>query len=265
MHRFIHRLIFNSLLEIREIPTRLTENSRVESLIQTLRPLAFEPGLIRLGPNHDGGYLVPDDLDGIAACFSPGVEQTSGFEMDCARLGMQVFMADRSVEQPAESHERFHFTRKHLGVTTNDEMMTLDDWVSSSHPGTDDLLLQIDIEGAEYEVFLGASDALMRRFRIIVAEFHSLDQFWNEPFFNIASRAFHKLLQTHHCVHLHPNNTQGIVKHGDIEIPPVTEFTFLRKDRFVPREFAKTFPHPLDYPNTDHPPVPLPGIWYGAG
>ena len=65
MHRFVHRLISRSLLEIREIPVRLTEKSRIESLIKTLRPLAFEPGLIRLGPNHDGGYLVPDDLKGV--------------------------------------------------------------------------------------------------------------------------------------------------------------------------------------------------------
>lgn len=36
--------------------------------------------LIRLGPNGDGGYLVPDDLTGIEACFSPGVCATSEFE-----------------------------------------------------------------------------------------------------------------------------------------------------------------------------------------
>ncbi len=263
VHPFVHRLISNSLLVIRELPVRLTERPRIEALIQRLRPQYFEPGLIRLGPRHDGGYLVPDDLEGIAACFSPGVDRISGFELDCAGLGMEVHLADNSVEHPAESHERFHFTRKHLGVTTDDVTMTLDDWVQASHPGDDDLLLQIDIEGAEFEVFLGASDALMRRFKIIVAEFHSLDQLWNEPFFNLASRAFEKILQTHHCLHIHPNNYRPVASRGGLEIPEVAEFTFLRKDRFTPSRQVGSFPHPLDSDNAAHlPPLPLPPIWY---
>ena len=265
MHRFLHRLIFNSLVEIHEIPVRMTGKPRIESLIGALRPHHFKPGLRRLGPSRDGGYLVPDDLSGISACFSPGVDKMSRFEMDCAELGMKVFMADNSVEQPAESHERFHFTRKHLGVTTDDSTMTLDDWVSERHPGHDDLLLQIDIEGAEYEVFLATTDALMRRFRIIVAEFHSLDQFWNEPFFNLASRVFEKILQTHHCVHIHPNNYDQLSTVNGLEIPPVAEFTFLRKDRFTPCGLVESLPHPMDSDNAGHlPPLSLPAIWYGS-
>ncbi len=62
-----------------------------------------------------------------------------------------------------------------------------------------ELLLQIDTEGYEYETFLGMSDELARRFRIIAAEFHDLDQLWNRPFFRLASRAFDKILQTHSC------------------------------------------------------------------
>lgn len=263
MLRFVHHLISRSLLAIGELPVRATERTRIESLITALRPVHFGPGLLRLGPFHDGGYLVPDDLQGIAACFSPGVDRISGFELDCARLGMEVFLADHSVTGPAEQHERFHFTRSHLGVTTDDATMTLDHWVSASRPGTGDLMLQIDIEGAEYEVFLAASDALLRRFRIVVAEFHSLDQLRNEAFFNIASRAFEKLLQTHHCVHIHPNNYRPVTRVDGLGIPEVAEFTFLRKDRFTPSRHVSELPHPLDSDNAAHlPPVELPHIWY---
>jgi hypothetical protein len=141
--------------------------------------------------------------------------------------------------------------------------MTMDNWVATSlAESQSDLLLQIDIEGYEYEVFLSISDNLMRRFRIIVAEFHQLKQLWNNPFFNLAARAFEKILQTHTCVHIHPNNYYGSIQKEGIEIPKLMEFTFLRNDRIVNPSHQSVFPHPLDYDNTDNPPLTLPKSWY---
>ncbi len=247
-------------------PTPVTEKRALQSLLQRLHPVATDRRLVRLGPPGDGGYLIPDDLDGIEACFSPGVSQISGFEKDCAERGMEVFMADRSVDRPTEWHDRFHFTKKFVGVTTNDDFMTLDNWVKESLPASaSDLLLQIDIEDCEYETFLGMSDALMGRFRIIVGEFHSLNHFWSRPFFQVASRAFDKILQTHSCVHIHPNNQSPAMEKEGLSIPPMMEFTFLRNDRIASRTPATVFPHPLDSENTAGTPLPLPGCWYTNG
>ncbi|MEI6719645.1 MAG: hypothetical protein WCO67_02690 [Betaproteobacteria bacterium] len=248
----------------RVYPTALTTRDAILPLIESLHPL--DPGvpLIRMGPPGDGGYLVPDDLAGVEACFSPGVSLISGFEKDCANLGMKVFMADRSVERPADSHELFHFTRKYVGATTSEDFMTVDNWVAACLPGSrGDLILQIDIEGFEYETFLSMSDALMSRFRIIVAEFHDLDQLWNRPFFHIASSTFQKILQTHTCVHIHPNNNRPLQNTGGLSIPPQAEFTFLRKDRMRSSSFATVFPHPLDGDNTANPHYALPDCWHG--
>ena len=245
-------------------PAGLTDSGRVRSLLEKLRPLSTDKQLIRLGPATDGGYLVPDDLAGVKVCFSPGVGCSSHFEKDCANLGMNVFMADKSVERPRIEHELFHFTKKFVGVRTNDDFMTIDHWVFSSMPEKDtDLMLQIDIEGFEYEVFLSATDALMRRFRIIIAEFHQLDQLWNRPFFNFASHAFDKILQTHACVHIHPNNNKRSIKKDNIEIPPVMEFTFLRRDRIGHFSYQTSFPHALDSDNIScMPSLVLPKCWY---
>jgi len=245
-------------------PTRLTDKSALQSLVHRLFPISPGRQLIRLGPDGDGGYLVPDDLLGIEACFSPGVGDIFGFEKDCAALGMKVFLADGSVELPAELHDQFCFTKKHVGVTTGDDYMTVDDWVASSPLRLQsDLMLQIDIESNEYETFLGMSDRLMRRFRIIVAEFHGLDQLWNRPFFQLASRAFEKILQTHTCVHIHPNNCCGALDKWGLTIPRLAEFTFLRNDRIDKPSYADVFPHPLDSDNkADSPHFPLPRCWY---
>lgn len=241
----------------------MTVKEDVLGLINALRPVATDKKMIRLGPKGDGGYLVPDDLRGIDACFSPGVDRISGFEKDCANMGMRVFLADGSVDDAAEYHELFNFTKKNVGITSNEDFMTIDDWVAASLPGSQgDLMLQIDVEGYEYEIFMGMSPDLMKRLRIIVAEFHGLNELWNKPFFQLVSRVFEKVLQTHTCVHIHPNNCCGSVKKKGIEIPLIMEFTFLGNDRVNNVSSAGVFPHPLDCDNTENPTLPLPACWY---
>lgn len=263
--RSLLRAFAISALEVgRSYPTPLTSPQALVALIRKLHPVSCDAGLIRLGPPADGGYLVPDDLSGITACFSPGVSTVSGFEQDCASLGMRVFLADNSVDGPAVAHESFTFTKKHVGATSSERFMTLDEWVDASavQPGSD-LMLQIDIEGFEYEAFLGMSPRLAARFRIIVAEFHDLHLLWSEPFFRVVSSTFEKLLQSHACVHVHPNNCCGSQKRHGIEIPRVMEFTFLRRDRLTGFSGLRhSFPHPLDRDNTPNPTLPLPRCWY---
>lgn len=92
--------------------------------------------LVRLGGPADGGYLVPNDLDGVLALFSPGVAESSSFELEFARRGTPCFLADRSVPGPQLNHPLFHFTRKHLGTFNDSQTMRLDDWVDAHSPGS---------------------------------------------------------------------------------------------------------------------------------
>lgn len=247
--------------------TFLTDRSRkadVQRLIAALRPVAMSRPLIRMGPSGDGGYLVPDDLDGIGACFSPGVSTEAGFELDCAELGMQVFLADASVDQPPSSHENFEFRKNFIGANTYADFVTLAQWVRESDClSSQDLLLQMDIEGAEYEALLATPTDLLRRFRIMVIEFHDLDQLWNRRFFSIAEAVFKKLLDTHVCVHLHPNNYYPLFEFEELAIPPLLEITLVRRDRCPVNMGRAVLPHSLDVDNTSNPPVELPRYWFG--
>lgn len=240
-----------------------TPVARLRALMQALRPI--DPGieLVRLGPDGDGGYLLPDDLDGIRYAFSPGVSTESGFEAALANRGLDVFLADASVDGPAASHPRFSFDKRFVGCVTDERYVTLDDW-HAAKLGDDpaDLLLQMDIEGAEYETLLAASPKLLAKFRIMIVELHSLPQLWNEPFFAVASRMFEKVLKSHAVVHIHPNNCCGSVKSAGLEIPRIAEFTFLRRDRLRSTAYRTTFPHPLDRPNVAKAPLDLAPCWY---
>ena len=70
-------------------------------------------------------------------------------------------------------------------------------------------------------------------------------------------------MQTHACVHIHPNNIEGSLKKGGLDIPRVMEFTFLRKDRIKHSDYKINFPNPLDCDNTPNPHLVLPKCWYG--
>ncbi len=246
---------------------KLLDKQIVLSLIHKLRPYDTDKKLIRFGPNGDGGYLIPDDVKDIEACFSPGVGLLSGFEEDCSKHGMKVFLADKSVDSPALNNPQFSFIKKYIGPLTNEDFITLDDWVDSSNleSHNSDLLLQMDIEGYEYSTILSISNQLMKRFRIIVVEFHSLNRLWDTEFFNIASPVFDKLLQNHSCVHIHPNNCCGMFKLKGLELPNVAEFTFVRNDRVEKDKIQNVFPHPLDFDcEPSIKPLVLPKHWFAS-
>lgn len=241
-----------------------TSEADVLALIRALRPVDDGKDLIRLGPPADGGYLLPDDLAGIEYAFSPGVADQSGFEAALAERGMRVFLADHSVDGPAQQNPRFDFEKKFVGCLSDDQFMTLDAWKQLKIPGhTGDLLLQMDIEGAEFETLLATSAQLLAQFRVMVIEFHHLQHLWNRPYFELASRLFQKLLTTHAVVHLHPNNCCGSVTKSGIEIPRFMEITLHRRDRLTVRGFRTRFPHPLDADCTGRGPLRLAAGWYG--
>ena len=218
-----------------------------------------------MGPNGDGGYLVPDDLENIEACFSPGVDKISEFEKACSLLEMKIFMADKSVDNPILDIEkyRYKFLKKYIGITSNEDYITMDNWVNSNLDNTNsDLLLQMDIENSEYISIANMSEDLLNRFRIIVIEFHNLQCLWEPQFFNLCTSVFDKLLMNHSIVHIHPNNCCGSHIQSEIEIPRVAEFTFLRNDRISFTELQKSFPHKLDHKNTDNKDLVLPNLWF---
>jgi hypothetical protein len=233
-------------------------------LIRKLRPQNCGIDLVRIGGPGDGGYLVPDDLNEIEYCFSPGVNTISDFENQLADRGIKSFLADYSVDAPPILRPEFTFDKKFLGSTNNDEFMTLAFWKDKylSHYA-EDLILQMDIEGSEYEVIFNVPDDLFDQFRIIVIEFHSLQLLFEPIMFRLLSTCFEKLLKSFSVVHIHPNNCGDIVKRGNIEVPMSMEFTFLNKKRVRTQTPVHTFPNKLDRPNSPTGRnMTLPSCWY---
>ena len=115
-----------------------------------LHPYATDHPLIRIGGLGDGGYLVPDDLDGITTCFSPGVSNVANFESDLIERGIRSFLSDFSVEASPIQHHMISFQKRYVGASTHGHFVTLEDWVRDyAEPEDSEMILQMDIEGAE--------------------------------------------------------------------------------------------------------------------
>jgi hypothetical protein len=237
-----------------------------KKLVKTLRPVKTKYHLIRVGGQNDGGYLIPDDLSGVSKCFSPGVDITANFEKDLACRGILSHLADASVDGPPDDFRMLSFTKKHLGASNEGEYMTLEYWVKAKESviwPVGDFILQMDIEGAEYQTILATPLDIMRRFRIIAIEVHNAQHWFNPVSWGVVQGFFAKLLTDFHVVHLHPNNNCPMIQVDDVLFPTVFELTLLRKDRAAVEGFADDLPHPLDQPNVlDKPDRPMPEGWY---
>lgn len=236
-------------------------------LVRRLRPVRCGHELIRIGGERDGGYLLPDDLAGIEACFSPGVGPAASFELDLAARGIPSHLADASVERPPVDVPGATFDRLWLASRTDGNRITLGDWMRRYRPESrGDLLLQMDIEGAEYEVLPEISASDLARFRIVVLEFHQLHLLADPFVFRLFLPAFEKLLMGFAPVHLHPNNNRGTIRYGSLDLPRCVEMTFLRRDRIRPGGPEPVLPHPLDRECVPgRPPVRLSKAWGGRG
>lgn len=243
--------------------SRSVDIERVRRLIQRLRPVLTDKELIRVGGEGDGGYVIPDDLDGVVACFSPGVGPIAAFELALAGRGVACYLADASVTGPPIIAPLVHFDKKFVGVVDDNSTLTLDAWVNACAPPNGDLILQMDIEGAEWIVLLNVSEAVLKRFRIIVVELHWLDRLMDKVGFELMSAALDRLLREFYVVHNHPNNVARPFNSRGITIPRYLEMTFFRRDRARITGYASQFPHPLDRKNVqERPDVVLPAEWH---
>ena len=229
----------------------LTPISEIRDLLFSLRPKTNGVNLIRIGGAGDGGYLLPDDFVGIEECFSPGSNLLWNFERELSeRFHIKSFICDSIDQKPRDLTENQDFTEAWVGPATDESStISLSDWIEIKSPGDSDLILQMDIEGAEFQTLLSVSTKLLNRFRIIVIEFHFLEALKNRWAFNLMyTPIFSKLLENFDVVHLHPNNCCGTWTVGDLEFPRIIEVTFHRKDRAISDLKNADIKNQLDYP-----------------
>ena len=257
--RFLKALVYHAISQFLEVAnlavTRLgfrisrVSGTEAKSLLDSLHPVQTGIDLIRLGAPGDGGYLVPDDLGGVSACFSPGVGDQASFERDLQSRGIRVHLADGNPRARWASKE-FDFVGENVVSEQRNDGIHLTQWIRSRADVSSDLILQMDIEGHEWEILSELSRKELAQFRIIVIEFHQLSGLGSDLGLWFAKTVFQKLLSEFVVAHAHANLSAGTVVIGPRNsVPRNLELTFLRKDRIRVLGKRTQLPHELDEKN----------------
>jgi hypothetical protein len=218
---------------------------------------------VRIGRERDGGYVLLDDFQAITIAYSFGVGNDVSWDKGIASAGggVDVFQYDPHIEELSEENEKFHFSKMGIGGKDDIErnIMSLESIVSQNgHTGRNDMILKMDIEGAEWGVLSSAKPETLKHFSQIVLELHNLPS-TNKA--DIVLPALKKLHSTHQAVWVHANNNCGVEEAENIIMPTLLEVTFARRSDYVFEESQTSFPLDIDRPNIDTLPEIILGKW----
>jgi hypothetical protein len=222
-----------------------------------LRPVETGWELRRIGNRGDGGYLVPDDLLDIAGCISPGVSEMMDFELQLSKeFNIPSALYDASIEVLPYTDQNIKFHKLFVGNVNKSNYLplskTLDDFPNSKEAS---LVLQMDIEGDELIALGSLEESDLNKFRILVVEFHRLQDWQNQTVFQkLILPLFTRISDSFDIVHLHPNNCDGVFYVGGKTMPRALEITFHHKSRRKSMPSYVSIPHSLDNPNSSDVP-----------
>ena len=218
-------------------------------------------GLVRIGRDNDGGYIMLDDLPGGVA-YSFGIAGDVSWDKDMASRGYDVFMYDHTIDGLPEENPRFHWHKLGIsdGLTQDDRLKSLEELITANgHEGQRNMILKMDVEGAEWGFLERVRPETLAQFGQIVFEFHSMTNPDNtERILN----ALRKINATHQLIHLHANNNSTYITSGGKNFASVLEASYVLRDKYrFSASYDLTLPLEIDSPNAPgYPEIPL-GHW----
>jgi hypothetical protein len=219
-------------------------------LLKELQPVTLSTcRLERFGEPHDGGYLVCANLLGdVTAGYSYGISGYDGWGCQVSTtLRVPVHQYDCFDARVPACDGQTVFHNECIGAEAatieNRAYDTLEHHLTRNGHGSSRIVMKIDVEGAEWDVFTTSSDEVLDRIDQLVVEFHGTSEM------RFASAVL-RLKRFFHVANLHMNN--HACDPGSAPFPAwAYEVLFVNKrlDTVTPEPRATPF-HPLDRPNT---------------
>lgn len=210
----------------------MPHSEQIQEMLASLRPIAPGRRMIKIGKEVGSSIFIPDDLEGVDACFSVGTSSQMFFEAYLQEKGIATHRLGPSEPNPP-TITSVSQSEKQLGAINTESKVTLQAWLSQTKllDGEADLLLKIELLGDEYQALLVTRSNALRRFRIICLEI-SNSEVWGMPeYFELVRAALRKLLRDFYVVHQHANNAPRVLNLNGVEMPQKFTLTFHRKDR----------------------------------
>jgi hypothetical protein len=205
---------------------------------------------IRIGRKNDGGYIFLNDFKNIKIAYSFGINYEISFEKELADRNIDIYMYDHTINILPFENSKFHWKKIGLcGIKSTDQnmqnMKTLTELIQENgHLKEDNMILKMDIEGYEWEVFQSLPFNIFRLFKFIVVEFHFEDS--EIEYYNILKR----ILITHKIFHIHCNNCGEMINLKGFKMCQALEVSFIQKQGYKFIKDNNIYPiEGLDYKN----------------
>ena len=237
---------------VKTSPAAISEAQLLQLLVE-LRPVDIVGAeKQRLGPEHDGGYVMIAGQD-YDVLYSYGIGSDMGFESHfVAENRIRAYLYDHTIGGLPEEDPSPLITWKPEGIgpRRTADLNSLQGHVAENgHAEKGNLLLKMDVEGAEWLSLLATPDDVMGRFKQLVMELHGFGTETGDAFDNQA-KVLRKLNETFHLAHVHGNNYSNLQAVGNSVVPEVLEVAYVRKSDFVAVASTTQYPMPrLDFPN----------------
>ena len=216
----------------------------------TIRKVAGQKNLVRVGREYDGGYIMLDDFANNMHAYSFGIADDVSWEEDISEKGMKVFMYDHTIEDLPKQVKGGVFHK--IGISGKDDldnhllsMETILD--RNDDVEKDQLILKMDVEGAEWDFLRETSSDILECFAQMTFEFHSvLDLAKQKQIVDVLS----KLNKTHQVIWVHANNCSHAYTADGLVLPNLLEATYVNKKKYRFSDYDKyILPMELDMPN----------------
>lgn len=206
---------------------------------------------IRTGSETDGGYVMLDDFAGISLALSFGVDINADWDVDIANRGIAIQQYDHSVPNSPVDHPAISFYRQMITAQANEpDSNSIPNILKSAGVSTDaSVILKIDIESAEWDVFDQCPIEDLARFSQILIEFHDFDRAVDPYWLMRATRVMRKLKSRFGVYHVHANNWSPMAVIGNVYFPGTLEISMANKSRYQFEPTDELFPTRLDTPN----------------
>ncbi len=224
--------------------------------------------LIRVGKKNDGGYIMYGDLKEKSkkVAYSFGISSDVSWDNDMADMGYKVYMYDHTINNLPYERKEFHFYKKGISDTDSSkgDLETLQSLVNrNEHLYNNNMILKMDVEGAEYGFILNSDLELLNRFDQLVMELHNLNSLYQN---DLIEKALKKLTSLFGVIHVHANNYGDVIYVDGVPYPDTLEITLLNKKRYDLKESIKVnLPIPLDMPCRPFDDEIILGSWNNRG
>ncbi|MBC6404139.1 MAG: FkbM family methyltransferase [Rhodospirillales bacterium] len=208
---------------------------------------------VRVGrQDGDGGYVMADRFRPDQKVYSYGVSDEMTFDLDLAERGLESFLYDYTIARLVQDHPRFRFRREGISGSNkpNKKVFTLEHHIAENGHTDGDMILKMDVEGAEWDVLRTIDPAVLTRFEQIIMELHRIWHLDRPEFYQCFCPAMEKLREHFHLFHVHANNAGPIRSLSDLPVASPLEISLLRKDLSATAPWQTIIPSALDAANS---------------